>query len=99
MLAERSRPIISAHLSSAPAGPRRNKVREAEFMPGYHWTETRRFAPGRQVVTREVDGRVRRFTIQMPSGTGEQPRPVGVVLHGAGASGSHYLAKSGVAEQ
>ena len=60
-------------------------------MPGYPWTETKRFAPGRQVVTREVDGRVRRFTIQMPSGTGEQPLPVVVVLHGAGASGSTII--------
>jgi polyhydroxybutyrate depolymerase len=69
-------------------------------MPGFPWsTEAKRFAPGRQVVTREVDGRVRRFTIQMPSGAGDQPLPVVVVLHGAGASGSHYLDKNGWAEK
>ena len=55
----------------------------------------------RQVVTNEVDGRVRRFTIQMPpGGTGDQPLPVVVVpAWSRGPSGSHYLAKNGWAEK
>ena len=46
-------------------------------MPGFSETlESKRFAPGRQVVTREVDGRVRRFTVQIPNGVEGQSLPV-----------------------
>ena len=68
-------------------------------MPTSTMTELRPFAPGRQVVTREVGGRVRRFTVQMPSRAEGEALPVVVVLHGAGASGSLYLDRNGWAEK
>lgn len=69
-------------------------------MAGTSTTTTIPFLPGRQVVTREVGGVQRRFTVQMPTGVREgQSLPVVIVLHGAGASGSLYLDRNGWAEK
>src|SRR4051794_33075659 len=65
-------------------------------MAGTIATTGQPFSPGRQVVTREVGGYLRRYTVQMPTRPREgQPLPVVVILHGAGASGSVYLDRNG----